>query len=117
MHIPKTSKKEKRLVYASLNQRESKEKEIQEGTKKGIENCIRVWRSRTNFIEEFDLPGFKPLREVIPRSMSQQQTKDNTTEDVKAISGTKVWTQQTFYKFIQFPFEQIKLISEFEIKD
>lgn len=65
MHIPKNSKKYRILLYVSLNRRELEAREIQVWTKKAIEHSIRVWEAGTYFIEEFDLPGSKPLREEI----------------------------------------------------
>lgn len=41
-HIPKDSKKDKILIFASLSQRESNSKEVQEWTKRAIQHCDSV---------------------------------------------------------------------------
>lgn len=61
-HIPKVSKRDTKLMFASLSQREFDSKEVQKWTKRAIQHCDLIWDSGSDFNEEFDLPSSQPLR-------------------------------------------------------
>ena len=52
--IPKVSKRDKKLMFASLSCREREEKEIRACIQTTYEQCLTICEKGTNFIEEFD---------------------------------------------------------------
>lgn len=114
--IENLSKRDKKLMQASLYERDTNSKIIDEWIKEAIQWCDVVWDNGLDITKEFCMPYLQGLREALPPVICQQTIEENRSSDNEKIKGMNTWDPQSIQTFYQRPYEQIKLISKFSSK-
>ena len=113
--IPRVSKRNKKWMLASLSCSEREKNEKRACIQMEYQKCLLIWENGMDFIEEFDLSRSKFLKEEVSVEL-KLPIEDLVSKDQVKIKNITIWTQQSFQKFLQLPFEKNRLIAKFEVK-